>query len=162
MDQCCMGIWFLIPTHSGFCLYFKTREPPVPGFLGRNQNQRKHWFQYFKNLKESLGFTKELTVLQVVIWPFPNCLRTMVTYFRCQYFGFSFFFCLRFLWTLRNTLMPIGYLGQFLIPTQHCYGSLFTFWPSGHLHLFVNSIESNKCRTNFQRQPIYGWWPKIL
>jgi len=92
MDQCCMGIWFLIPTGSGFCLYFKTREPPVPGFLGRNQNQRNHWFQYFKNLKESPGFTKELTVLQVVIWPFPNCLRTMVKYFRCHYFGFSFFF----------------------------------------------------------------------
>jgi hypothetical protein len=72
------------------------------------------------------------------------------------------FVCLRFLWALRNTLIPIAYLGQFLIPTQHCYGSLFTFRPWGHLHLFVNSIESNKCRTNFQRHAIYGWWPKIL
>jgi hypothetical protein len=29
-------------------------------------------------------------VLQVVIWPFPKNLRTMVKYFRCHYFGFSF------------------------------------------------------------------------
>jgi hypothetical protein len=161
MDQCCMGIWFLIPTGSGFCLYFKTREPPVPGFLGRNQNQRNHWFQYFKNLKESPGFTKNWQFyrwsfdLSQIVWePWLNILDATILVF--------LFFCLRFLWTLWNTLIPIGYLGRFLIPTQHHYGSLFTFRPSGHLHLFVNSIESNKCTTNFQRHAIYGWWPKIL
>lgn len=156
--------YMIFDTHWFWFLFiFQNQRTNSSRFFGEKSESKEPLIPVFQNLKESPGFTKELTVLQVVIWPFPNCLRTMVKYFRCHYFGFSFFFfCLKFLWTLWNNLIPTGYLGQFLIPTQHCYGSLFAFRPSGHLHLFVNSVESNKCRTNFQRHAIYGWWPKIL